>query len=321
MNSLTTPSSLRDVPQISVIMPCYNSAATILDAIASVRAQTFAAWELIIIDDGSRDDSAAVARSVADPRIHVLAQENRGSAAARNTGLAAARGAYICFLDSDDAWDPGFLDTMHRALADRDDAVLAYCGWQNTGITGGRGKPFIPPDYDSLDRAEVLLGGCRWPIHAALVRREAIDRAGGFDGSLQASVDYDLWLRVAPQGRLVLVPKVLAYYQHHEGVQITKNRLRVALNHLRAQEKFLDQNPGAVARLGRARIRELVTGELLRRAYACYWDRDLPAARALFRKVMRAGYGRPGDWLHMLPALLPRSVHARLLRLRDSGNP
>lgn len=304
-------------PRVSVIMPCYNAAATILGAIASVQAQTFDDWELIVVDDGSADDSAERVAAVRDPRIVLARQRNGGSAAARNRGLREARGEFIAFLDSDDSWDPTFLARMVDALAPRADAVLAYCGWQNLGITGGRGAPFVPPDYDGLDRAETLLGGCRWPIHGALVRRQAIERAGGFDDRLQAAVDYDLWLRVSDQGALVRVPAVLAFYHHHGGEQITKNGLRVALNHWRAQRKYLDQHPEVIERLGARRVRELVVGELLRRGYAAYWARDLPAARTLFRAVMRRGYGRLRDWRYMLPALLPLSWHQGLLRLRD----
>ncbi|MCW9058141.1 MAG: glycosyltransferase [Gammaproteobacteria bacterium] len=302
---------------ITIIMPCYNASATIRDAIASIQCQSLSDWELIVVDDGSSDDSPALVRAIGEPRLRLFTQPNQGSAAARNHGLRHAAGRYIAFLDADDSWSREFLEKMLHALEARDDAVLAYCGWQNLGIEGGRGKPYIPPDYEPLDRSEVLLGGCRWPIHGVLVRHRAIEEAGGFDERLQASVDYDLWLRVAPRGKLVRVPEVLAYYHHHEGEQITKNKLSVALNHWRAQNKYLEQHPDEARRLGRKRVRELVQGELLRRAYTCYWNRDLATARALFRMVMRAGYGRPRDWVYMLPALLPQSAHAWLLRKRD----
>lgn len=306
---------------ITIIMPCYNASGTIHGAIASIQAQSLADWELIVVDDGSSDNSLEIIRGIDEPRLHLFTQPNRGSASARNHGLRNASGRFIAFLDSDDSWNPQFLEKMLHALETCGDAVLAYCGWQNLGIEGGRGKPYIPPDYDPLDRTEVLLGGCRWPIHGVLVRRDAIEKAGGFDESLQASVDYDLWLRVAPQGRLIRVAEVLAYYHHHQGEQITKNKLNVALNHWRAQNKYLEQHPDESSRLGRRRVRELVVGELLKRAYACYWNRDLPAARILFRMVMRSGYGQPKDWLYMLPALLPQSVHAWLLRKRDMSIP
>ncbi len=305
-------------PVVSVIMPCYNSDGTIRDAIASVQAQMLDDWELIIVDDGSTDATTEIVSSVQDHRIQLIEQPNLGSASARNRGLNDARGRFIAFLDSDDAWEPAFLTRMLDALEQEERAVLAYCGWQNIGLEGGRGMPFIPPDYEPLDRSETFLGGCRWPIHGVLVRKKAIDQAGGFDVTLQASVDYDLWLRIVTQGKLILVPEVLAYYIHHEGDQITKNRSKVALNHLRAQEKFLANNLGATERLGKTRVRELTEGELLRRAYACYWDRDLTSARALFRQVMRRGYGSPKDWLYMLPSLLPIQVHTWLLRIRDT---
>ena len=306
---------------ISIVMPCYNASGTVGRAIMSVRDQTYKKWELIVVDDGSFDGSANLISSIDEPRLKLFFQANAGPAAARNRGLQEASGQFVAFLDADDSWDPRFMERMLAALEDAEDAVLAYCGWQQLGIRGGGGQPFIPPDYEPMDRAETLLGGCRWPIHGVLVRRKAIDSVGGFDETLQTSEDYDLWFRVAPQGRLILVPEVLAYYHHHEGDQVTKNRLRVALNHWRAQEKFLRENPETMVRLGRARVRELVTGELLRRGYAAYWDRDLHTARTLFRYVMRKGYGRPKDWFYMLPSMLPFPLHAWMLQKRDDAEP
>ena len=316
----TQEQSIEAGPTVSVIMPCYNSGATIRESIASVQSQTLEDWELIVVDDGSDDATPDIVSAIADPRITLLRKENGGAASARNQGLVVSRGQFIAFLDSDDLWEPEFLKRMLEALSVEEDAVLAYCGWQNLSRDGENGRPFIPPDYESLSRAETFLGGCRWPIHGVLVRRSAIDKTGGFDETLYTSEDYELWLRIVHQGKLIRVPEVLAYYLHHEGTQITDNPTRVALNHLRAQENFLVSNPDAAHKLGEKRIRELLDGELLRRAYICYWNRDLQSARTLFRHVMRRGYGRPKDWLYMLPSLLPLNVHAWLLNKRDGQN-
>lgn len=304
-------------PAVSVIMPCFNGGERLRESVGSVQRQTSGDWELFVVDDGSTDGSWEILESIQDDRIRRIRQANGGPSAARNRGLAEARGRFIAFLDADDSWDPSFLATMVEALGGQPEAVLAYCGWRNLGVSGGRGAPFVPPEYETADKGETLLGGCRWPIHAALTRAEAIREAGGFDESMRAAVDYDLWLRVATRGTLVRVSEVLAFYHHHGGEQVTKNHLRLAMSHWRAQRKFLDAHPEVRRRLGRRRVRQLLYGELLRRAYGAYWARDLGTARSLFRAVMRHGYGGVRDWLYMLPSLLPEELHGRLLTLRD----
>lgn len=302
-----------DRPDISIVMPCHNAHAHLPASVGSVLAQTHAHWELIAVDDGSTDSTLDWLRAQPDPRIRVLTQPNQGVSSARNTGLAAARGDFLVFLDADDTWEPSFLAQTRAALADRPDAVLAYCGWQNLGLADGRSAPFVPPDYENADKAETLFAGCRWPIHAALVRREAVVAAGGFDAALKNAEDYALWLRVALDAPIVRVPHVLAFYHFHGGAQASSNHARAALQFWSAQRRFLASNPGFATRLGKPRIRQLTTGELLRKGYERYWQRDLPAARAIFRVVMQQAYGTLRDWRYMLPAWLPESWHRSLI--------
>jgi glycosyltransferase involved in cell wall biosynthesis len=306
-------------PAISIIMPCYNAASHLPRSVGSVLAQTRADWELVIVDDGSTDGSWQELQRLAatDPRIRAIHQANAGAAAARNRGLQHARGIYTAFLDADDTWAPEFLEAMSAALDDDPDAGIAYCGWQNLGLGGGRDDPFIPPDYENEGKFAALLDRCRWPIHAALVRTRLVNDSGRFDETLSACMDYDLWLRIGSIHRLLRVPRMLAYYHHHGGEQITRDRARVALNHWHAKRKYLRAHPAVLDLLGKQRSRDLTDGELLRRGYASYWKRDLPAARKIFRTVMQQGYGTLRDWTHMLPAWLPESWHRRLLRLRD----
>jgi GT2 family glycosyltransferase len=223
-------------------------------------------------------------------------------------------------LDSDDTWHTEFLEVMSSALDTNPDAGIAYCGWQNAGLGSGRDEPFIPPGYENDHKIESLLGGCRWPIHGALVRSSIIRDAGGFDESLSSCMDYDLWLRIGTLHRLVRAPRILAYYHHHGGKQITRDPARIALNHRRAQQKFLQANPAVIGSLGKHRIRQLTAGELMRRGYESYWRRDLAAARKIFRVVMKQGYGNFNDWTHMLPAWLPESWHRWLLSHRGHAN-
>ena len=303
----------RKPPRISIVMPCHNAAAHLPASVGSVVAQSFADWELIAVDDGSVDGTLAWLEAQADPRIRVHHQPNRGVSAARNAGLALARGECVAFLDADDTWSPDFLASMSNALSTRPDAVLAYCGWRNLGLPGRRGVPFVPPDYETPDKAESLFSKCRWPIHAALVRRESVMAAGGFDLRLTSAEDFALWLEVAGQAPIVRVPQVLAHYHFHGDAQASANRSRTALHRVAAQLDYLRRHPEFEARLGKRRVRRLVYGGLLARGYEVYWKRDLGAARRIFRSVMKQGYGSLRDWKYMLPALLPEAWHRALI--------
>lgn len=297
-------------------MPCFNARTHLPKSIGSVLAQTFQDWELIAVDDGSGDGTLAWLQDQADPRIRPLHQSNAGASAARNLGLGAARGDYIAFLDADDTWAPTFLEKMLAALEARPDAVLAYCGWQNLGLIKGDGPPFVPPDYETPDKLETLFAGCRWPIHGALTRHEAIKRAGGFLDSLDNAEDYHLWLEVATTAPIVRVAEVLAYYHFHDAT--TQKSLaapaQAALNHVMALQFFLADHADLGRRLGRRTIRRLTYGHLLQKAYELYWRRNLPAARTLFRRVMRGGYGNISDWKYMLLSLLPEAWHRALIK-------
>lgn len=301
-----------------MIMPNFNDAWLISRSIDSVLLQTFRDLELIVVDDGSSDDSLAVVRKFEDKRIRLLQQDHGGVCAARNRGIKLSRGSYIAFLDSDDTWECECLERLHEALSNAPDAALAYCGWRHTGLGAEGETGFIPPNYETPEKLELLLRDSRWPIHAALTKRSAILSAGGFNPRYQTSEDFLLWLKIAGDHRIVRVPEVLAIYHHHHGSRATSNRLRMAVNHLEAQQEYLQHRPDAQRKLGPAKIRALTLGELLRRGNACYWRGDLEDARAIFRRVMKSGYGDASDWKRMLPALLPAGLHKRVLRRRQA---
>lgn len=304
-------------------MPCYNAAAHLSKSVESVLSQTFPNWELIAVDDGSSDDTLAWLQAHAEPRLCIHTQTNQGVSAARNAGLRLARGEYIAFLDSDDTWEPDFLEKMLAALDTNPHAALAYCGWKNTGITGGKGKLFIPPDYESPEKIRDLIKGCRWPIHATLTRSQYIKAVGGFNEGFTIGEDFLLWMEIGCFHPIVRVPEVLSYYCHHGGVQATKNKILAAKETWKAQKFFVRNHPEMVDRQGKQQIRKLIHGSLLKKGYEYYWQGDLEIARELFKIVMRSGYGSLRDWLYMLPSLLPRSVHGGLLKIfsrNESGS-
>lgn len=305
-------------PTVSIIMPCFNAEMHLEKSMGSVLSQTYADWELIVVDDGSTDGTLAWLQTLNDQRIQIRSQANQGVSSARNTGLANASGRYVAFLDADDTWNPQFLAKMVASLKANPDAVLAYCGWQNVGLSSAQGKPFVPPDYEDVQKAEFLLADCPWPIHAALVKRDAVIAAGGFDRKLRNAEDYALWLRVATPARIVRVAEVLAFYHFHDGEQASNDYVNAAMQHLRVQQEYLASHPQLADILGTSRIRELTIGRLLKRGYACYWKRDLTAARQIFRAVMKQGFGSPKDWKYMLPAWLPEAWHRKVIELIGS---
>jgi glycosyltransferase involved in cell wall biosynthesis len=303
--------------QISIIMPCHNGMRHIQAAIDSVLTQTFDDFELIVVDNGSTDCTPEILGSVNDHRLRVLTLPERGVSRARNLGLREASGAFIAFLDSDDTWNATFLEKMHTALASDSKAVLAYCGWQNLGLPGLRGEPFVPPDYENPDKAATLLDGCRWPIHACLTRHAAIIEAGGFNTRFTIAEDYLLWMEVSAIGTIIRVPEVLAQYHHHDSVQATRNRALAALDTLRAKQLFLRRHPEIAKQLGPDRIESLTWDKLIQQGNALHWQGGIENSRPIFRKVLLAGHGSLSAKLRMLPSLLPLSVHRAIVAAKE----
>ena len=309
-------------PLVSVVMPCHNAAPYLEEAVASVFAQTLDDLELILVDDGSSDGSLEIQDRLAAAhpgRITLIRQRNQGPYPARNRGLAQAKGEFVAFLDADDWWREDFLERCHQALRRHPEAVLAYCGWQNVGLPGRSGQPYIPPDYDAEDKLTAFLrAAAPWPIHAALVHRQDMIVTGGFHLDLFSCMDYDLWLRLGATRPIVRVAEVMAFYRHHDHGQITSKQGIQAENSWRVKKKFLAAHPEIAAALGSARVRELVDGGLLRRGYDAYWKRDLVSARHIFQRVLRTRAWGPGDLKYLLPALLPASLYERLIKGRDN---
>jgi len=207
-------------PLVSVIVPAYNVAGFIGDALNSVLAQTFTDYEIIVINDGSPDTEAL--EKVLAPymsRIVYLKQENRGVSAARNTGIKAARGSLIAFLDGDDVWLPHYLEVqVARIQADPTIDVL-YPNVQMFGGSSEDGEEFmtICPSSGEVTFERLLLQECN-VSNCSIARKETIVRAGMFDESLRSVEDFDLWLRVIKGGgRISYHRDVLARYRRRSG--------------------------------------------------------------------------------------------------------
>ena len=190
------------MPAVSIIMPAYNVEPYIGDAIRSALAQTYTDFELIVVDDGSKDGTAVVAKALAreDSRIHVVQQANRGLAGARNSALRAARGEFFALLDSDDLWEPEFLAEQLAILAARPDVdIVTGNGWCLGGAKHGQlALPF--PDPRPVPDLATIIGDERAVFIMSVVRRRVNTTIGSFDESTRSNEDYDFWLRAAVGG-------------------------------------------------------------------------------------------------------------------------
>ena len=182
-------------PQVSVIIPTYNRGWVIKEAIDSVLAQDYTEFELIVVDDGSTDDTSDVLDSYGDD-IKVLFQKNKGVSAARNLGIAEASGKFIAFLDSDDLWLPQKLTLQIEFINQTPDALICQTEevWIRNGLRVNPKKRHKKPSGMIFKPSLEL---CLVSPSAVVIQRSLLDRVGGFDETLPACEDYDLWLRIS----------------------------------------------------------------------------------------------------------------------------
>lgn len=227
------------MPTVSIIMPTFNRAWIVARAVRSVLAQTFADWELIIVDDGSTDDTACVLEQLVDPRVRVVHAEHRGQAAARNYGLMVANSSLVAYLDSDNVWHPEFLAVMTSELTDR--YVLAYCSQHLFLVEGTReqwsiaGRKVRSEPFNPVRVAT----GSYIDTNAVLHRRDVLDAVGGaFDETLTSSVDWDLFGRIGLHFPFAIkhVDHVLCdYYFFPRGMTSTVTNDKYGDDQVRAQ--------------------------------------------------------------------------------------
>ncbi len=204
-------------PLVSVVIPAYNAQPYLGDTLQSALGQTYRSFEIIVVDDGSTDDTGAIAESYRERGVIVLSQTNAGAAAARNRALSVARGKLVALLDSDDLWQPDYLETMVQFLDRHAEVSIAFCDSRFFGESKFAGKTYqeVYPPTPPITFAKVA-GGVSHICLDAVLRRDVFSRVGMFDETLRAVEDFDLWLRALQVGcRIEPVPRVLVDYRRH----------------------------------------------------------------------------------------------------------
>lgn len=285
-------------PRVSILLPVYNCERYVRLAVESLLAQTFADFELIVIDDGSTDRSKAILESLAtrDARIRLVSRPNTGLTVALNEALALATAPLIARMDGDDVSMPERLAKQVAFMNANPDVVLLGAQIETIDPYGvPLEAPMFPLDHASLERELLTANG--WVIchPVAMMRRSAIDRVGGYHAEFNIVEDLELWLRLAEVGRIANVPERLLQYRQHL-TSIVKTRFDAQLG---LRENVIRQ---AYARRGITPPEPLplcprtlfAPAEQLRRwAWHALKLKNVPAARAHAGRVVRL---RPGAW-------------------------
>lgn len=251
------------MPSISVVIPAWNSARFLPDALDSVEGQSRRALEIIVVDDASTDGTAALAEA-AGARV-VRLERNSGPSAARNAGIEAARGELVAFLDADDWWEPEHLALVVDLLERFPEAILAF-----SMMFREAGSPVfpLPPSETPVRGIDWLFRGNPIPQSAVVARRAALLAAGGYRTDMRFAEDYDLWLRLAARSFFVCTHAATLHHRAHPA-QLSRQEARMAAAAWQARERAWAAALPSLSPPDRTRLaQDLVSG----------WEDDLRSA-------------------------------------------
>jgi len=229
--------------KVSVIIPTYNRAGYLQEALESIFQQNLSPTEIIVVDDGSTDDTEEVVRRTRTP-VQFYRQEHKGVAAARNLGLRVAAGDLIAWLDSDDLWEPEFLSTVVPLLASHPELDGVYCGWTHMDATGKtlqtpRLRVIAPQHLNSaLVESDFIV------TPAIVAYKRCYDQVGPFDLEFRICEDYDMWLRLSRDYAIAGIPQPLVRIRVHEGSEIMRDRVAICGYRLALTRKHFGPREG-----------------------------------------------------------------------------
>ena len=230
---------------ISVVIPTYQRARLVVEAIRSAADQSLTPLEIVVVDDGSTDGTADAVRRLeeelrARTDVRLVQRPKEGGNAARNAGVRAARGAWIAFLDSDDVWSPEKLELQLARLQDDASAVACYCGVRELDEHGS--LPAEPRAYPEGDLSRrLLVRDVTGPTSCHVVRRDALLEAGLFDEALEARQDWDMWIRISRLGPILSVGQPLTGLRRHGGPRTATDPTREVAAYRRIRAKYREE--------------------------------------------------------------------------------
>jgi glycosyltransferase involved in cell wall biosynthesis len=231
------------MPKISVIIPVYNAIQFLPDTLSCVLNQTFTDFEVIIVDDGSNDESADWVAGVSDSRISLIRQANQGTQGARNTGVRHAQGEYIALLDNDDLWEPTKLEKQFRCLEQNPSVGLVYTWTSIIDQHDKRTGETVVSHADGDVFKQLLVSNFVACGSTPLIRRVCFEQVGVFDCELHYLGDWDMWIRIARHYPFAVIKEFLVLYRVHAS-NTSNNYEKMEIDFCKAIEKAYSQAPG-----------------------------------------------------------------------------
>lgn len=281
------------MPLVSVVMPSFNSAETIEASLRSVVAQTYPAIEIIVVDDGSSDDTVARARAVPSDRPILVEAEgrNQGAPRARNRGAELAKGEFLAFLDSDDSWSPEKLAEQVQAMLAAPEVVLCYTRIRHDDHLG---REIYTSEYarSGMLGPELLTRNVVGSTSSVMIRRDAFFAVGGFEPAFTACQDWDLWVRLAEAGPFACCAQPFTQLLHHRGTRISNNgrrRLKGYLQYYRRHLRPLRRSEGVDLTPFRNAFADVLLQAGRRRAAARFYLGGWSGGRGNSRSLLLVG--------------------------------
>ena len=281
---------MSSAPAVSVVIATYNRANYLAETIDSVLSQSFQKFELIVVDDGSTDETRRVVAPYGS-RVRYLYQENRGPSAARNLGVRNASGRWISIQDSDDLCLPNHLETLYGYANKHPESGMVFANGSYLGGPAHDRKTIIPAAKsrrlaEQGVRLEDLFDKSIVRLQAALISKRCYDDVGGHDESLRISMDLDLTFRLISRYPVAYLDEVVFSYRRHSG-NISGNQELRLLENIRVIERLLDQNGEAEELLGKRRVAARLAYRYYRLAKGRWKTGERDKSREALREAIR----------------------------------
>lgn len=226
--------------KISVIIPTYNSARYICETIDSVLSQTYKNFEILVIDDGSTDNTRNRLKQY-ENSINYTYKKNEGVSIARNYGIEKAKGEYLAFLDSDDIWKPTKLEKQINTIENQSEAIACFTLTEYFDESGNVVNKSEFPNYADLTEALLLYSCVIGPPSSFMMHRSIFEKIGGFDPNFSQCADWDMWLRLTKFGKVICLDEYLVQYRHHAN-NMSKNIELLEKDTIAVLNKFFANN-------------------------------------------------------------------------------